>query len=472
MPNGSADLAHLLHDAAAVHSFVDFIGDYCRERVRSRTYVDSTDIFFKYIEELTVAIKGDLEKQVMRARKFPKRIPVLRSNILTIKYYLRLLHSLIKPAADAHTLTIPAPLITLATEQLGRVERMRNSQVVILLTPELMYFQRSHTQVKDQAHAVESIISSVRFPSGLGFVELPYSQGRSFFTNLAIYHEIGHFVYEELSDLEPPDGAKAQLDTALESSFGNIPGIATKDHQTRAYVHGILESWTQEIFCDLFATRLLGPAFSFALVEILAMLGYLLKSGDMCQRFDPSHPAPAFRFSEQVRLLQAESWMDAISGVDAEQKRIIEQLAATPKSDYTFFYDEQNPGPKSLVDAFVNGVVPAIRELAHGVTKRGASSAKKFINTKAHVQDCLRVGVVPLTNSVPRPDPISIINAAYCFYLTSLRETVTRFEGKQAEDDVSAYSRWAKRLQLWTMKAVEDSLLLMHYNKVRKHDSH
>src|SRR5205807_1141280 len=130
------------------------------------------------------------------------------------KAYLRLIHTLIKPTADAHTLTIPTPLVRLACGQLAGIEGMQRAKVVVLLTPQLMYFQRPHTHVKRQAASVEKFIPAAQFPDKLGFIELPYSQGASLFTNLAIYHEIAHFVYEELSTSVPLSGNFANLESA------------------------------------------------------------------------------------------------------------------------------------------------------------------------------------------------------------------------------------------------------------------
>src|ERR1035441_6043123 len=61
------------------------------------------------------------------------------------------------------------------------------------------YFQMPHSGIKETATNLSAIIPNASFPPSLGFVELPYSQGPSFFNNLVIYHEIGHFVYQELS---------------------------------------------------------------------------------------------------------------------------------------------------------------------------------------------------------------------------------------------------------------------------------
>jgi hypothetical protein len=226
----------------------------------------------------------------------------------TFKGYLRLLHALIKPAADAHSLTIPGPLVELACQQLQRINGMVNSRLLILLTSEFMYFQRPHTDLKDEARDIQEFIPEAVFPAKLGFIEIPYSQGSGFFTNLAIYHEIGHFVYEELSHRDPSRAEFELLalvkDRSLDMVFRPRSADAhrvERNLQARAVAERILENWTQELFCDLFAVRLLGPAFSFALIEMIGMLGV---SQDQYLRFDTDHPAPACRFAEHVRLLR------------------------------------------------------------------------------------------------------------------------------------------------------------------------
>jgi hypothetical protein len=360
-----AGLEALLHDAVVLHRFADFIEEYCKEQERSQRYVDASGHFFKYAETLAREIKIELRGWVERAGRFPpeiaaSRVATLRRNMLTFKGYLRLLHTLIKPAADAHTLSIPAPLINLACDQLHRIEGMKKSSIVVLLTPELMYFQRPHTHVKQQAASVKKLGPRATFPEKLGFIELPYSQGPSFFTNLAIYHEIGHFVYEELSTLPSPNPYVIALESVTDQSLRKFPVL--KKPQVRKLAEKIIESWTQEIFCDLFALRLVGPAFSFALVEILAMLGSLSREATVT--FDQEHPAPACRFHEHVRFLQKDSpWWDAIAHVESEQKELLEKLAKIPRSDYKVYAD--NEGPKGLMGAFLDSIVPAIRELEH-----------------------------------------------------------------------------------------------------------
>ncbi len=461
-----AGLAALLHDAAVLHRFADFLEEYCKEQERSQRYIDASGDFFRYAENLARGIKVKLRSYVERASRFPPeiaaaRVATLRREMLTFKDYLRLLHTLIKPAADAHTLSIPAPLINLASDQLHQIEGMKDSRIVVLLTPQLMYFQRPHTYVKEDAGRVEKFISQAKFPTKLGFIELPYSQGTSFFTNLAIYHEIGHFVYEELSTLRRKNPHIAALESVKDKSLAKFP--LQKDPQVRKLAEKIVESWTQEIFCDLFALRLVGPAFSFALVEILSMLGSLSRQATVT--FDEEHPAPACRFAEHVKLLRKDSWWDAIAHCEPEQKKLLEKLAEIPSTDYRVYSDDS--GPKRLMGAFVHSIVPAIEKLVRQVTPRAAPAAKRFVDTRKTIKDCLSVGVVPHNTSTP-PDPVSIINSAFCFYLTALPDIVTTFEGVAAENDVEIRSRWTKKLEDWTMKAIEDSQVRSQFERTQR----
>ncbi len=141
--------------------------EYCKEQERSQRYIDASGDFFRYVEKLVHGVKLQLRDDVERASHFSpaiasSRIATLRRNILTFKDYLRLLHTLIKPAADAHTLSIPAPLVNLARDHLHQIEGMKTAGVVVLLTPQLMYFQRPHSHVKWQAARAENLIRKPR----------------------------------------------------------------------------------------------------------------------------------------------------------------------------------------------------------------------------------------------------------------------------------------------------------------------
>jgi hypothetical protein len=74
-----------------------------------------------------------------------------------------------EPAVVAHTLNIPAPLIKIADSHLRGVLGGQHSEVVVLLTLELMYFENRPNDP---------------LGSGRVFLEIPYAQASGFFGNL------------------------------------------------------------------------------------------------------------------------------------------------------------------------------------------------------------------------------------------------------------------------------------------------
>jgi hypothetical protein len=458
-------LAAFLHDAAVLHTFADFIEEYCREQARSQRYVDASGDFFLYSESVAHQIKLKIRDDVVRAQRLPSRTEILRRNTLTFKAYLQLLHTFIKPVADAHTLTIPAPLVTLAIHHLNGIEGMNGSKVAVLLTPQFMYFQRPHTDVKQQAATVGRLIQQAeKFPARLGFIELPYSQGPGFFTNLAIYHEVGHFVYEELSTSPSPRSQLYALEQAIDESVTAFVKLEKKP-QVRKLAEKILDSWTQEIFCDLLALHLVGPAFSFALVEIFALLGSL--SREKRTTFSQDHPAPACRFAEHLELLRDRcTWWKAIAHIKPEQKRLIAEFAAIPRRQYRVYEDDV---PKALMGPFLDLIVPRIRDLVQEIAPNPTQAAERFGKTRRMIEDCLKVGVVPHSTAGSPPDPVSIINSSFCFYLTSLPAMVGRFEEQPgASSDPQKRSKWARKLEDWTMKAIEDSQIRAQFERMHR----
>lgn len=465
-------LAAVLHDAAVLYRLADFIEEYCKEQERSQRYTDASGEFFHYAEAASAGIKLTLQNDLehlahLSTEKVASRTDILRRKIRTFKDYLRLLHTLIKPAAEAHTLSIPAPLIKLACQQLQGIAGMEGADIVVLLTPQLMYFQRPHTHIREQAERIARLVPKAKLRK-LGFIEVPYSQGPGFFTNLAVYHEISHFVYEELPTLRYAKDARKALVSATNQSLRKVgkskepPDQQLADQRLRAK---ILESWTQEIFCDLLALRLVGPAFSFAFVEILNLVAS--QSPEAMLKFSLEHPAPACRFAEHVELLGSNDWWNVISDIQPEQKRLIEKLAQVDKINYGVYEGV----PNSLIPPFVDLIVPAIRKLVAQLAPGGEIPAQTFKKERKDIESCLSVGVVP-QGRMGRPlDPVSVINAAFAFYLTTLPKVAARFEGASAESNVKTQSKWIKKLEDWTMKAIENSELSAQFERQRKHGS-
>jgi len=381
---------------------------------------------------------------VRKAQAKPQQIDaVYRPGVVVSGGEWEAIHSFIKPAADAHSLTTPDPLIRFAMDQLQKTVGMEKAQIVVLLTSELMYLQ---------TELPESL-----FPPDLGFIEIPYSQGNSFFSNINVFHEIGHFVFQRFYTAGRPPFD--QLASALSQAVDAHPELKELPTKRQAALRKSLESWTEEVFCDLFATRLIGPAFAFALIDLLWLVG-LMKEGNEIT-FNALHPSPALRVQQLLEQLKDDGWWDQVMQIDAEHVRLLNSLAAIEA--HIVDLEEPEPIRKSLFDAFCS-VLRAIKAAVTDVTAelRQADPAGEFAEYRAQIEECLANGIVPSAIVGPdlRPGPIAIINAAYVFQLTGLGDLVRKLADPDRRHPAKDRMKLRQKVEAWTMKAIEDFQVL------------
>ena len=226
--------AELVHEATSLFRLVESIDRFVSEHEFLFAYSEANRAFFAHVHRRAEDTRGLISTLLAKS---DSRAAQHRMALVTQKERWKIIHTYVKPATDAHTLNIPAPLIRLATEYLLKATGATKTKVVALLTPELMYFHNTP----------ESSLAA-----DLVFVELPYSQGPGFFTNLTIYHEIGHWVYDLLKSDAQPRAAFDRLTSAMERAF-EVPGANIQTPSTKVWARNVIESWTQEIFCDLYA---------------------------------------------------------------------------------------------------------------------------------------------------------------------------------------------------------------------------
>ncbi len=160
----------------------------------------------------------------------------------------------------------------------------------------------------------------------LAIVSVPYIEGmRALWYPITVGHEIGHIRLEARRGtganfslgtfLDEEDAELAALvdDTALLTDDGGL-GVVRHLQET-------LQSWLEEILCDLNAVRLYGPAGMSAIAEFLAVLSQPRKGAPHLPT--PEHPALATRLrmmfafldrlGETERPDQLEPWNDYLS---------------------------------------------------------------------------------------------------------------------------------------------------------------
>ncbi len=291
----------------------------------------------------------------------------------------------------------------------------------------------------------------------------------SLFTNLVIYHELGHFAFEELWHSEELEHPFATLEAAIIDSLKTHLGALYQGLplEEKLFLVGVLWNWSEELFADLIALRMVGPAFTFALIEVSNLLGFMGDSREIT--FNNSHPSYALRLKQQLELLEESSWWDIIKDLDAGHRQLLEEVAAKSTSTSPTLNVVGPPvasDPK-CVDAF-KSVLHEIRTLAIEMTVKTAAAPADFKEFRATIESALMTGVVPSSFwsdekiGFVTPPPVAILNAAFCFYLTLL-PTLMGSLRDQKPWDVGRRSFWTQRLEAWTLKAIEDCQIIQDY---------
>lgn len=444
----AGDLNSVRRDAAALYNLAEQFQESCTRRESGQSYPEPAETFLAYCEaaaERTNAFLDQIDLSTERDRQ------VSQGKLQVLKAFWRQLHSYVKPVIDAHRLATPYPLLDLATNRLNMVAGLNGSRFITLLAPELMYFQSPHTSLKTVANQIALMLNCPEFPEKLGIVQIPYALSGGIFGNLLIFHELGHYIYEELSAQE--------YVTAVENAINAAVGQIKLNPERATFVADVLRNWGQEVFCDLVATKLIGPCFGLALAEFVQLLG--TKEDDAwLHSYVDSHPAAARRYTEILRAVDESGWGEALAEADVtEGLNFMRGIAARSESD---FWDRDVDNGE-VVRIFVAEVIPTVRIAAQGLTTGVSPAVDNFREVQSAVSTMLLNGIVPSVGAASQSGDwsghaVAVVNASFSFVMRDLGSLVSRvaLPGSEAE-------RWARlraKVESWTLKAIEDFALL------------
>ena len=315
-----------------------------------------------------------------------------------------------------------------------------------------------------------ALVHFKKFDKTLGIIGIPYSQSATLLLNCLISHEFAHYVYGErkiATKIAP------QLKNALIKAFAAAHGITPSQG---TLISNMMADWAQELFCDLFAVRLVGPCFSYAFIEIFDVVNDLDNSGGLFAKaaaedakFSVTHPAKLFRLKRQVSLLEDLGWWAEISGLsDNHYLRLLSLAKAFPDGDFKVHVQGKPFFDAEMLDA-LKGAIPLIEKSVSDAAGSICKGVHEYHDMRGPLEDYFKLGIVP--SSIPAdgedhfvcPTPLTILNVAYKFYLENLQELIN---GIRDQDSLSVKHReyWARRVEMWAMKGIDDYLLL---HKVR-----
>jgi hypothetical protein len=376
------------------------------------------------------------------------------------------LHQFINPASDADTLNQPTALVSAMVHRTRKLPGLQGADFAIFLTENFDYLQVNPTWIRGAARELAFIVNADEFPSGLGLIGIPSTQGSALFLNCLVAHEIGEYVYSEKS---LGDQLRPEVRAAIEIVYGASYAAKGKIEQSRL-VDTII-SWCKELFCDLFAVYLIGPSYTFAYIELFDLPNLLSKGGAVTTtkaqppiRFYPLHPSHPFRVKYQADLLMRLEWWPQIRDIDSRYVSVLDSLSHLADDD---FIDTDDALTAPLVKAFFK-VVPEINAHLGKIMDSSDTGVHEFGQLRKHITQYLQEGIVPSTirievrNEESRqftPSAIAILNTFACFYLESVEKLMDRIED-QNPNLAERRVHWIRKLESWTAKALEDVTLV------------
>lgn len=463
----AAEKNEVRHDAASLHLFVSSIADACDLRNPAVAYLTSSERFFNYISALASATRRHVEGW-QNGRGTITQLLNLRSEIATLRAAWTFLHRFVKPALDADTLRIPSPLISGLISRFREISAFTSTDFVIFHTDEFNYLHVTLTAIKNIADRIATIVKGPSFPTQLGLIGIPYSQSAALFTNCLIPHEMGHFTFGHfaLSKKFLP-----RIDDELKKGLGKH--IAALE---RGHIAGIVVRWIEELFCDLFALRFVGPCYSLAYIELFDVARVLGEDDKLSitaygasTEFTETYPPDFFRVRQQFKLAQDEGWWDELKVAKSHYVKCYEALGGLADSVFgcSVIEDIFGPGrvdPMTVLSCFYSQI-PSLLAEVNDCTKGINLGVDQWREHHKTIRIYLECGVVPSTLRKDSDEPaefpslVSLLNSTYTFYLESLDALMSHIQ-QTDPDDIASRSTWALKLQSWTMKAIEDIGLL------------
>ena len=452
----------LRNDAANLHRFLQPIAKMCAVDPRDHPYYsDASYKFFAYINGLIGNTLTYLEGLSQRSSKHPEIQHSLRLKLKTLRHSWGLLHQYIKPSLDADTLHIPFPLLNVLNDKLQQVPRCENFECAVFHLTDLNYAMLIDNEVNCVANGIACKIDGEFFPPNLSLVGIPYSQSSGLFLNCLIPHEMAHFVYQEVM----VNKVTQAVDNILNIHYPYRQGASDEFLVALSQIKGLLNRWVEEIFCDLFAISLIGPAFTFAFAEMTSASLIIDEPRDKVRRFfefGQSHPADVARYYLHKRHLQALGWWDHVKDWKTNSVVLLEHCSQVRGQTTPSNTISSNVGNLLNLQCFWDAcdwLLDFVKEQIPTLEKDIEDLGGYYGEISKYLARAIVPSTIIMESGPVYTTPIVLINSAFRFVLEDFDKLLEKI-GKESLNSVKDRSWYTERLELWVLKALEDYRLL------------
>lgn len=197
------------------------------------------------------------------------------------------------------------------------MQKQGKASLVVLGSSDLMYYKCNLKHLRNLTRHLESTVIKDYpvLPEDIGILKFPYCAAQEVLVNCILFHEMGHYIYEKtnlaqsfLNDIESNLTKFVQDNEIIEELRPKDRILAF--NKLLIYVGGLTASWADEIFADIVAIRILGPAFHLACLELEQVLPTHIERN---RNFSRTHPADDFRFKMHAKWLSDGEWDEIIN---------------------------------------------------------------------------------------------------------------------------------------------------------------
>ena len=449
--------AEIRHDSASLARFVETLSTFCRSRSGAPSYIKGSSELFVYLEKLAKRTQDYLQGFPDSPEFQTSDYEIQRQKLRSIRDGWSDIHLRLKAASDADTLHVPAALFDALRDRLHELPKYETTEFAVFHIDRVNFLHLGSDSLGKTANDIARLVDCDPFPPTLSLIGIPYSQSDALFANCIVAHELGHFIHSAESGLN--DFVKNAATAALKEAFSNeADTIKTKDSEK---LTNLVELWWEELFCDLIAVRLIGPAFTHAFIEIRDLVNYIdhrgvfgKLNGTVALDFGRTHPSHMFRIKQQGKLLEKLGWWKEIKNGKSHYITLINN--AIQLDDKDFSATEFQFG-KHALKAFLS-IVEGLHEKVDAALGTLSTGVDEFKLHRERVTDSLLNCSVPTTSEIDgkrHPSMVVIINAAYDVYLNSLDQLLNRID-KQKPSKIQDRVFWSRQLEAWASKAIED----------------
>ncbi|MDH4241143.1 MAG: hypothetical protein OEW48_16415, partial [Phycisphaerae bacterium] len=363
-------------------------------------------------------------------------------------------------------------------------QKPKKVSLVVLGSSNLMYYKYNLKHLRNLTRRLRSTVikNYPLLPEDIGILKFPYCAAQEILVNCILFHEMGHYIYEKtnleeqfLNDIESNLAKFVQDNKIIEKLKPKDPDLAC--NKLFIYAGGLMSSWAEEIFADIFAIRVLGPAFHLACLEMEQILPTDIKRN---KNFSRTHPADDFRFKMHAKWLSDGEWDEIIN---KRTPPVFARLTLCKKLQLKNNYFSINCEPplgesdesKDLKEKLHTWMFKEFEKMVIKVEDELSTKLKDYENPfsdfdkyNSLVRVSLEHGIVPSTvndnKQKHHPNPTTILNSGFFFYLGGMDALLEKVEND--DSDVDNRMNYEKRLNQWLAKAIEDWQILLEAGKL------